>query len=418
MKLVILGADGYLGWPTAMYMSARGHDVIAVDNGIKRRMEAELGVEPLVAVAPLAERAKCWNELTRSTIKVVEGDIATDPTLLAAICSKERPEAFVHYAEQPSAPYSMRGLDECLLTHHNNVDGTLNLMFAVHDYVPDAHIVKLGTMGEYGTPNIDIEEGWLNVSHNGRTDRMLYPKKPHSFYHLTKVHDSHNLEFGCRMWKMRVTDLNQGVVYGFDTEETLLDPILNTSFHYDDVFGTVLNRFVVQALCGYPLSVYGKGGQTRGYLNIKDTMRCVELALLNPAERGEFRVFNQFTEQFSVQDLAELVQRAAAMKGLQIYLGYVENPRNEMENHYYNAVHTGLVDLGLEPHLLTEEVVGAMLDVASRHRERIRESTIPPRTTWERGAAERLAPSLAAEIETIEARALHGNGVAAPTLRK
>ncbi len=270
----------------------------------------------------------------------------------------------------------------CVATQKNNVIGTLNLMFALQHSCPNAHVVKLGTMGEYGTPGIDIEEGWLEVEHNGRKDRVLYPKKPGSFYHLSKVHDSHNLEFGCRIWGMRVTDLNQGVVYGIDTDETVLHPDLATSFHYDSIFGTVLNRFIVQAVSGVPLTVYGKGGQTRGFLNVRDTLRCVELAVLNPAASGEFRVFNQFTEQFSVMDLAERVRRAARSRGLRISIDHIANPRVELEEHYYNAKHTALVKLGLEPHLLTEEVIGHMLDMAERVKDRINPELNQPSIRW------------------------------------
>jgi UDP-sulfoquinovose synthase len=255
-------------------------------------------------------------------------------------------------------------------------------MFAIQHTNPEIHIVKLGTMGEYGTPNIDIEEGWLEIEHKGRHDRMLYPKKPHSFYHLSKVHDSANLEFSCRIWGMRVTDLNQGVVYGIDTEETKIHPDLATSFHYDAVFGTVLNRFVVQAVHGTPLSVYGKGGQTRGFLNIRDTLQCVELALLNPAKSGEFRVFNQFTEQFSVIDLAGRVQRVANTLGCKAEIDHIANPRNEMEEHYYNAIHSSLPELGLKPCVLDDDVIGHMIEIARSFKNRIDSTVLKPNVKW------------------------------------
>jgi UDP-sulfoquinovose synthase len=292
------------------------------------------------------------------------------------------PDAVVHYAEQPSAPFSMIDREKCVHTQRNNVLGTLNLMFAIQHTNPEIHIVKLGTMGEYGTPNIDIEEGWLEIEHKGRHDRMLYPKKPHSFYHLSKVHDSANLEFSCRIWGMKVTDLNQGVVYGIDTEETKIHPDLATSFHYDAVFGTVLNRFVVQAVHGTPLSVYGKGGQTRGFLNIRDTLQCVELALLNPAKSGEFRVFNQFTEQFSVIDLAGRVQRVANTLGCKAEIDHIANPRNEMEEHYYNAIHSSLPELGLKPCVLDDDVIGHMIEIARSFKNRIDSTVLKPNVKW------------------------------------
>ncbi len=382
MRVLILGGDGYLGWPTAMYLSRRGHDVGVVDNLSKRFWEAETGVEPLVPIRPLQARVKRWADVTGKTIGLWIGDIAENHRFLYELLEEFHPDAVVHYAEQPSAPYSMVDRARCVATQKNNVIGTLNLMFALQHSCPNAHVVKLGTMGEYGTPGIDIEEGWLEVEHNGRKDRVLYPKKPGSFYHLSKVHDSHNLEFGCRIWGMRVTDLNQGVVYGIDTDETVLHPDLATSFHYDSIFGTVLNRFIVQAVSGVPLTVYGKGGQTRGFLNVRDTLRCVELAVLNPAASGEFRVFNQFTEQFSVMDLAERVRRAARSRGLRISIDHIANPRVELEEHYYNAKHTALVKLGLEPHLLTEEVIGHMLDMAERVKDRINPELNQPSIRW------------------------------------
>jgi UDP-sulfoquinovose synthase len=268
-------------------------------------------------------------------------------------------------------------------TQVNNVVGTMNVLFAMKRYAPTAHMVKLGTMGEYGTPNIDIEEGWLEVQHNGRSDRMLYPKKPGSFYHLSKVHDSANLEFACRIWGFRATDLNQGVVYGIETPHTVLAPELRTSFHYDDVFGTVLNRFLVQAAVGAPLTVYGKGGQTRGFLNIRDTIACVELACDNPAKRGEFRVFNQFTEQLSVRDIAKKVSAAAQRAGVAVTTTMLPNPRIEMEEHYYNAKHTALLDLGLKPHLLTDAALDAMFATVAKNCAHVDHASFVPRVKWD-----------------------------------
>lgn len=382
MRILILGGDGYLGWPTAMYLSQRGHEVAVADNIIKRYWEAEIGVEPLGPIRPLHIRVQRWRELTGKDIPLFIGDIAENHRFVYKMMDQFQPDAVVHYAEQPSAPFSMIDRDKCLHTQRNNVLGTLNLMFAIQHTNPGIHVVKLGTMGEYGTPNIDIEEGWLDIEHKGRKDRVLYPKKPHSFYHLSKVHDSANLEFACRIWGMRITDLNQGVVYGIDTDETRLHPDLATSFHYDAVFGTVLNRFVVQAVHGTPLTVYGKGGQTRGALNIRDTLQCVELALLHPAAAGEFQVFNQFTEQFSVLELARRVQRVAAACGLSPCIDHIANPRHEMEEHYYNAVHSALPALGLKPHLLDDDVIGHMLETARSFRDHIDPTVLLPTVKW------------------------------------
>ena len=387
MRVLILGGDGYLGWPTAMHFSAAGDEVWVADNFAKRQWELEEGIQPLRPVPTLHRRVARWRELTNNPIHLRVGDL-TNHRFVYKLLEEAQPDAIVHYAEQPSAPYSMQSRTTAVNTQVNNVAGTMNLLFGIQAICPDTHLVKLGTMGEYGTPNIDIEEGYLTVEHNGRTDTVLYPKLPGSFYHLSKVHDSNNIYFACRIWGLRATDLNQGVVYGIDTEQTLLDETLATSFHYDHVFGTVLNRFLVQASLGLPLTVYGKGGQTRGFLNIRDTLRCVELAARNPAERGEFRVFNQFTEQFSVRQLAEMVVDAGSRRGLGVKVDQIENPRVEREEHYYNAKHSKLADLGLEPHLLTDAVLDDMLETIVRHNAAVDTSTLMPSIRWAGGQIE------------------------------
>ena len=382
MKVLILGGDGYLGWPTAMYLSRRGYEVAVLDNMIKHFWEAEVGGDPLVQTRPMHIRSQVWEELTGQQIQTFVCDIAENPKCLYKAIDKFMPDAIVHFAEQPSAPFSMMDRDKCVTTQQNNVNGTLNLIFAIQHTNPDIHIIKLGTMGEYGTPNIDIEEGWLNVEHNGRKDRVLYPKKPHSFYHLSKVHDSNNLEFACRAWDLRVTDLNQGAVYGIDTEETKMHPDLITSFHYDSIFGTVINRFVVQVAKNLPITVYGSGNQQRGFLNILDTIKCIELAIESPAEKGEFRVFNQFTEQFSLNNLASMVSDVAQKMGLDPVVEHIKNPRVEMEDHYYNAQHSGLLELGLKPNLLTDSVIESMIKNVLKHIDRVDENLIYPKIKW------------------------------------
>jgi UDP-sulfoquinovose synthase len=365
-----------------MHLSARGHDVAVVDNFLRRAMATELGAASLTPIQSLHERVKAWQEVTGCAITPYIGDL-TDPSFVDWVFSEVRPEAIVHYGEQPSAPYSMIDRRHAVATQRNNVEGTLNVLFAMRDLAPDAHLVKLGTMGEYGTPDIDIEEGFIKIEHKGRTDTLPYPKMPGSMYHLSKVHDSHNIHFACRVWKVRATDLNQGVVYGIRTDETDMDERLCTRFDYDEVFGTALNRFCVQAVVGYPLTVYGKGGQTRGFLNIIDTIQCIRLAVESPAEKGEYRVFNQFTEQFSVNEVAELVQRAAEQLGINVDLDRLADPRIEAEEHYYNASHTKLLELGLRPHLLTEGVVVHLLETIQRHKDRILLEPIAPRTRWD-----------------------------------
>ncbi|MEX0754070.1 MAG: NAD-dependent epimerase/dehydratase family protein [Actinomycetota bacterium] len=388
MRILILGGDGYLGWPTAMHFSARGHEVHVVDNYLRRRGHEEAGTESLTPIAAsLPARATAWREVTGREIGVTEGDL-TDWDVVERLFTEFRPETIVHYGEMPSAPYSMIDREHAVSTQTNNVVNTLNILWAMRDLAPDAHLVKLGTMGEYGTPNIDIEEGYIEIDHNGRKDTLPFPKLPGSMYHLSKVHDSHNIHFGCRIWGLRATDLNQGVVYGIETEETKLDPRLLTRFDYDEVFGTALNRFCLQAVIGHPLTVYGKGGQTRGYLNIVDTLQCVELATLTPAAPGEFRVFNQFTEQFSVAELAELVRAAGTLHGLDVTVDHVTNPRVELEEHYYNPVHTKLLDLGLQPHKLSETLIEHLFDVLATYKERVIPDRIDPRTRWKPPARE------------------------------
>ncbi len=382
MRIIILGGDGYLGWATAMRFSNKGHEVHVVDNYLRRTAHQEAGTDSLTPIlANLPERTRAWKDVTGKEIGVTEGDLC-DWTVTEQVFRDFQPEAVVHYGEMPSAPYSMKDREHAVFTQTNNVVNTLNVIFAIEQFAPDAHLVKLGTMGEYGTPNIDIEEGYITIEHKGRTDTLPFPKLPGSFYHLSKVHDSHNIHFACRVRGLRATDLNQGVVYGIETEETVLDERLLTRFDYDDVFGTALNRFCLQAVIGHPLTVYGKGGQTRGYLNIVDTLECVELAVANPADRGEMRVYNQFTEQFSVRQLAEIVQKAGAEVGLSVTVDSIENPRVELEEHYFNAQHTKLLDLGLQPDLLSETLVESMFAVIERYKDRTIVDHILPRDRW------------------------------------
>jgi UDP-sulfoquinovose synthase len=387
MRILVLGGDGYLGWPTAMYLSARGHDVGVVDNFAKRRWEMELNVEPLMPIRTLHDRVKAWHEVTGKRIELFVGDLR-NYELVSRAFEAFGPEAIVHYGEQPSAPYSMIDHSRAVFTQVNNLAGTLNVLWAMRELFPAAHLVKLGTMGEYGTPNIDIEEGFIEIEYKGRKDVLPYPKQAGSFYHLTKVHDSHNILFACRVWKLRSTDLNQGVVYGIETDETELDTRLATSFHYDEVFGTALNRFCVQAVAGIPLTVYGRGGQTRGFLNIRDTLRCVELSILNPPQAGQYRVFNQFTETFNVLELAQMVKAQSEKLGLQVDIDHLKNPRVEAEQHYYNPTHKKLIELGLQPRLLSDELLQSMLQRVREHAHRIKRDIILPQVTWEGTKAE------------------------------
>lgn len=381
MRILLLGGDGYLGWPQALYLSSKGHEIAIFDNLMRRHFDLESGFASLVPISSLHERIAAWQEVSGRQIHLYVGD-AMDYDALSAAFQEVQPEAVVHFAEQRSAPYSMIDRKHAVFTQTNNVIGTLNVLYALKEFAPDCHLVKLGTMGEYGTPNIDIEEGFIEIHHKGRTDVLPYPKQPGSMYHLSKVHDSHNIMFCCRIWGLRATDLNQGVVYGVETDETVLDPRLATRFDYDQVYGTALNRFCVQAAIGSPLTVYGQGQQTRGYINLRDTIRCIELAIVSPPDAGEYRVFNQITEQFSLLELADMVIRQSRETGLETEIKHFPNPRVEAERHYYHAAHTRLIELGLEPHLLNGSVLASLIELALKHRSQIDRNLILPTVNW------------------------------------
>lgn len=381
MRVLILGGDGYLGWPTAMDFANAGHEVAVADNYLRRRIAEATDSAALIQSPNLTDRAAIFKQLTDKEIAVHIVNLE-DPEAMFALVRDTQPDTIIHYAEQPSAPYSMRGFREARETFQNNLDVTFNCIWAVKDIVPNCHIVKLGTMGEYGTPNIDIEEGWLDIEHKGRSDKFLFPRAAGSLYHTTKVLDTDLLWFYVRTHGLRVTDLMQGPVYGISTDEADLDTRLSPSFHYDDIFGTVVNRFLVQAVAGVPLTVYGGGGQTRGYLNLRDTLQCVRLAAGTPAQKGELRIFNQLTETFTVNELAQRVKTVGDQIGLNVEIKSIDNPRKEKEKHYYNPTHSGLTELGLKPHFLTDEVLGEIMEWILEHRENIVAERILPRVRW------------------------------------
>jgi UDP-sulfoquinovose synthase len=394
MKVLVIGGDGYCGWATSLYLSQRGHDVTIVDSLARRGWDRELGVDSLVPIASTRRRIDEWSRITGRTIRFEKIDVA-EYAPLCRVVRETAPDAVVHFGQQRSAPFSMIDRDHAVRTHLNNTVGNMNVLWALHENAPGAHLVKLGTMGEYGTPNIDVEEGFITIEHNGRSDRLPYPKQPGSFYHLTKVSDSDQIFFACRVWGMRATDLNQGVVYGTTTDQTALSPALANRYDYDHVFGTVLNRFCVQAALGHPLTVYGSGGQTRSFLDIRDTVRCVEIALEHPAQNGEYRVFNQFTEMFAVEELAEHVARVARAHGLVCEIAHIANPRVEREEHYYNCVNTNLRSLGLEPTPLSDETIAGLIGLARAHSDRVDARLIPPRVNWR---AEETPPDAASAV--------------------
>ncbi|MFN5854563.1 MAG: UDP-sulfoquinovose synthase [Pseudanabaenaceae cyanobacterium] len=380
MKVLVIGGDGYCGWATALHLAQRGHQVGIVDNLIRRHWDNEIGVATLTPISSIHQRVNYWQGLSGQKIDLYIGDI-TNYDFVRNVFREFEPDSLVHFGEQRSAPFSMIDREHAVMTQVNNVVGTLNLLYAIREFNPECHLVKLGTMGEYGTPNIDIEEGYITIEHNGRKDTLPYPKQPGSFYHLSKVHDSHNIQFACRIWGLRATDLNQGVVYGVLTEETSDERLINR-LDYDGVFGTALNRFCIQAAVGHPLTVYGEGGQTRGFLDIRDTVRCIEIAINNPAEKGQMRVYNQFTELFSVKDLALMVQKAGASLGLKVEVNHVPNPRVELESHYFNAKNTKLLDLGLEPHFLSDALIDSLLNFAIKYKDRVDQNQIMPKVSW------------------------------------
>jgi UDP-sulfoquinovose synthase len=392
--VLILGGDGYLGWPTAMYFSTRGYEVTVADNYFRRNACTELDTGMLYPVPTLVERAKIWYEKTGKEIKVVIADLAQPESMRQLFDGRVQyawaqensftgiPETVVHYAEQPSAPYSLIDYQYADITVTNNLRVTNNLLWAVRDYARDTHVIKLGTMGEYGTPNIDIEEGWLEVEHNGRKGKFLFPRQASSLYHTTKIMDTDLMWFGVRMWDLKVTDLMQGPVYGIETDEAEVDERLKTIFNYDEIFGTIVNRFVTQAVVGYPLTVYGGGGQTRGYLNIKDTLQCVHMSERTPAQKGELRIFNQIMETFSVNELADLAQKVGNARGHCVEIKSIPNPRKEAEEHYYNPTYQGLQEIGVKPHYLTEEVVDRLFEVVEQYRENIRKDVIYKGVKW------------------------------------
>jgi len=381
MKILVLGADGYLGWPTCMYFSQRGHEVAGVDNYFRRYASLELDCEALIPTPNLVQRAKLWEELTGKKINVHIGDV-TEYDFLLSMCQKYQPDTLIHYAEQPSAPYSMINQEKAAFTIQNNLLSTLNVAYAVKECAPECQIIKVGTMGEYGTPNIDIEEGWIEIEHKGKKDRFLFPRQASSLYHTTKIQDTDLLWFYVRTWGIRVTDLMQGPVYGISTTEADIDPRLVTMFNYDEIFGTVLNRFIVQAVVGHPLTIYGKGNQIRGYINIQDTMQCVYLSATQPPAPGELRVFNQVTETFSVKELAERVNKVGEKLGYQVELQHFENPRVEKEEHYYNPKYTGLIELGLQPHYLSDEVLEGMFKMVEQYEHNINREAIFRGVSW------------------------------------
>lgn len=399
MKVFIAGIDGYLGWALAQYLTARGHEVAGMDKFLRREWVAEMGSQSALPVASMEDRLLAFEEKYGAPLRFWEGDLLDYP-LLVRLLGEFQPDAIVHLAEMPSAPYSMIDQAHAAFTQTNNVIGSLNLLWAMREAAPDAHLVKLGTMGEYGTPNLDIPEGFFEIEYRGRKERLPFPRQANSFYHLTKVHDTHNTMFACRTWGLAATDIMQGVVFGTRIDEMGDDPRLLSRLDFDQCFGTAINRFACQAVIDHPLTVYGTGGMKRGFLPMRDSMQCLTLAIENPPKAGEYRVFNQFEECYTIEELAQKVQQAAREVGLETRIQYYDNPRTERDQHYYNPDRQHLIDLGYKP---THDVVAEvkiMLNDLMPHRDRIleRQDILLPDIRW---AGERRRSTEIAETSNV-----------------
>jgi UDP-sulfoquinovose synthase len=379
--------DGYIGWALAMHLAKRGHVVSGVDNFSRRGNVASIGSESATPILDMNERLSAFTKIHGEKLSFFEGDLL-DYDFLADVIKETHPDSIVHLAEQPSAPFSMIDRKHAIYSQHNNIEGTLNVLYAMKDFVPDCHLVKLGTMGEYGTPNIDIPEGFFEIEYRGRKDILPFPRQPGSMYHLSKVHDSANVMFACRVWKLCSTDIMQGVVYGTRTQE-MIDDSLMTRFDFDESFGTVINRYCAEAVIGLPLTPYGEGKQRRGFIDLVDSIQCLTIAVENPPARGEYRVFNQLDQVYSIGELAERVVRVGRKLGMDVKIKNLENPRVEKAEHYYNVDHEHLRNLGFRPTRTVEETVEIMLRDLSKYKERIVEKSdvILPRTTWYRALA-------------------------------
>ncbi|MBN1586490.1 MAG: NAD-dependent epimerase/dehydratase family protein [Candidatus Omnitrophica bacterium] len=384
MKIMIAGVDGYLGWALAQHLTMRGHEVSGFDTYARRDWVAEVGSQSATPIVRMTERLAAFRREYGVNLQFRRLDIM-DYNALALFLRSVQPDAIVHLAEMPSAPYSMMDAHHAVYTQSNNVLGTLNLLFAIHEHCPNAHLVKLGTMGEYGTPNIDIPEGFFEIEYRGRKATLPFPRQAGSWYHQSKVHDSHNVAFACKIWGLRSTDIMQGVVFGTRIENQPEDERLLTRFDFDQSFGTAINRYCAQAVIGEPLSVFGAGGQSRGFLPLKDSMQCISCIIENPAQKGEYRVLNQFDKVFDVTELAEKVQQIGKCVGLKVEVNHIENPRMEAESHYYNPDREGLLRLGYKPTEDIDSEIENMLEDLMQYRERIeaRAEALIPDIRWD-----------------------------------
>ncbi|HTT26526.1 MAG TPA: UDP-sulfoquinovose synthase [Thermoplasmata archaeon] len=382
MKVLITGIDGYSGWPLALHLMARGHEVSGLDNFVTRKRVKEVGSWSGTPIPPWPKRQAAAEKKFGRPLHFHKGDTGNF-AFVRGVLEAERPDAIVHLAEQRSAPYSMIDVHHAVRTQVENITGTLHLLYAMKEVVPDAHLVKMGTMGEYGTPNVDIPEGFFEIDFHGRKDRLPFPRQAGSWYHWSKVFDSGDVMFASKIFQLRSTDVMQGVIYGTRTPEITEDALL-TRFDFDETWGTALNRFVVEAVLGLPITPYGKGDQIRGFLALEDSMQSLRLAVENPPKSPEYRVFNQFDAAYSVNQLAEIVRAEADRRGLHPVVEHPPNPRMESEQHYYHPIHEHLPALGYQRTRLLEDVIREIFDDLTRFRRRLaaRKHVVMPAVKW------------------------------------
>ncbi len=401
MRILILGIDGYIGWPLALHLLDKGHQVAGLDSYVRRQRVKVVGSDSLTPIATKTDRELILRQSNNFIDRIASVTLDISQDILNAILREMKPDAIVHLAEQPSAPWSMIGAEGATRTQHQNVIGTLRILWAMKEVCPEAHLVKLGSMGEYGTPGCDIPEGEIpeecicltevgNFSHKCPLSGLQFPRQANSWYHLSKVHDTYNIIFACKTWGLTSTDIMQGVVFGLNKYQreagfsTVYPPDekLLTRFDYDEYFGTVINRFCTQAIIGHPLTIYGRGTQTRGFLPLKDSLQCITIALENPPEKGEYRTLNQFESVYKINELASMVCRGAFELGLEIGTKHIDNPRTELEEHYYNPTHQKLFDLGYKPtHDILQEITDLIRTILP-YKDRVIKDVILPTTEW------------------------------------
>jgi hypothetical protein len=382
MKVLVTGIDGYSGWPLALHLLSRGHEVVGIDNFVTRRRVREVGSWSATPIPSFARRLAAVKELLGKEIGFHRGDM-TRYEFVRGVLERERPDAIVHLAEQRSAPYSMIDVHHAVATQVENLTGTLHLLYGMRESCPETHLVKMGTMGEYGTPNVDIPEGFFEVEFRGRKDRLPFPRSAGSWYHWSKVFDSGDVMYASKIWGLRATDVMQGVIYGIRTPEITDDRLL-TRFDFDETWGTALNRFIAQSVVGLPITPYGKGGQKRGFIALEDSMQSLRIAVEHPPAPGEYRVFNQFDAAYSVNELAELTHRVASEFGLNPVIEHPPDPRVEAEEHFYHPLHDHLLELGYQRTRNLEDVMREIFHDLLRFRRRLeaRRHVIQPSVQW------------------------------------